>query len=120
MCVRPRTHPQVHLGSRNLQTIKKYAGHEVVIMLPRMQKDFFVPLSELAADCRSLHELRPRPYHRYELHLYGRSLSRSLKAGVFTVLRRKPIYAGPVFSLTLIFRSTLPTRLCCFSVVSVC
>ena len=63
------------MGRRDFESVEEYAGHFVVIMLPRMHQDLLVPSTQFLAYGSSLDELRPRPYNGDELH--GLSCSKS-------------------------------------------
>ena len=56
------------MGRRDFESVEEYAGHFVVIMLPRMHQDLLVPLAQFPAYGSSLDELRPSAYNGYELH----------------------------------------------------
>src|SRR5215831_6925196 len=69
-----RTNPEMIVWRRDLQFIKEERRHLIIVVLPRMDDDFLVPLPERTTHRRKLDELRTCSYNRCDSHYLPPSL----------------------------------------------
>src|SRR5207249_12079477 len=73
--MRSRADAEVHVGLRQLESVKESARHLVVVVLPSVHQDFLVALAQFPAHSGNLDELRPRPDDGYDFHSASASLT---------------------------------------------
>src|SRR5207249_10707282 len=59
---------EVVIGRWDLEDLEEHTRHVFVVVLTRVNQDFLVMLSDLAADGRGLNELRPRTDDARDFH----------------------------------------------------